>query len=69
MIAQEDVFEAVRRGYTQLNSSSNSDILSYFDNLEPGVMTGHISNIKGIVFEQEVTELLNQQGVNAMLFE
>lgn len=69
MIAQENVFEAVRRGYSQLSSSSNSDILSYFGNLEPGAMTGHISNIKGIVFEKEVTELLNQQGVNAMLFE
>ncbi|EGQ9846008.1 hypothetical protein ACSVJV_003448 [Vibrio cholerae] len=69
MIARSSVFDAVRRGYNELELASNDDILDYFADVNPDAMSGHISNIKGIVFEQEVVAALNEQGMNAMLFE
>lgn len=63
------VFDAVRRGYNDLELASNSDIVAYFDDISPDAMSGHISHIKGIVFEQEVTQALNEQGLDAMMFE
>ncbi|EGQ9300951.1 hypothetical protein JKP11_11290 [Vibrio vulnificus] len=69
MIAQNSVFDAVRRGYNELEIASNDEILDYFADVNPDAMLGHISNIKGIVFEQEVVAALNEQGMDAMLFE
>lgn len=69
MIARSSVFDAVRRGYNELELASNDDILDYFADVNPDAMSGHISNIKGIVFEQEVVAALNEQGMDAMLFE
>ncbi|GGB67606.1 hypothetical protein [Shewanella inventionis] len=69
MIAQSTVFDSVRRGYNELELASNDEILDYFADVNPDAMTGHISNIKGIVFEQEVVNALNGQGMDAMLFE
>lgn len=69
MITQNSVFDAVRRGYNELELASNDDILDYFADVNPDAMSGHISNIKGIVFEQEVVTALNEQGMDAMLFE
>ncbi|MCB5460138.1 hypothetical protein BCT70_002935 [Vibrio lentus] len=69
MIAQSSVFDAVRRGYNELELASNDEILDYFVDVNPDAMSGHISNIKGIVFEQEVVTALNEQGMDAMLFE
>ncbi|WP_286300695.1 hypothetical protein [Vibrio apostichopi] len=69
MIAQSSVFDAVRRGYNELELASNDEILDYFADVTPDAMSGHVSNIKGIVFEQEVVAALNGQGMDAMLFE
>lgn len=69
MIAQSLVFDAVRRGYNELELANNNEILDYFADVNPDTMAGHISNIKGIVFEQEVVAALNEQGMDAMLFE
>ncbi|MCG9698359.1 hypothetical protein [Shewanella sp. Isolate11] len=69
MIAQHSVFDAVRRGYNELELASNNEILDYFADVNPDAMSGHISNIKGIVFEQQVVDALNEQGMSAMLFE
>ncbi|MFA0181205.1 hypothetical protein AB4463_12400 [Vibrio cyclitrophicus] len=69
MITQNSVFDAVRRGYNELELASNDDILDYFADINPDAMSGHISNIKGIVFEQEVVTALNEQGIDAMLFD
>ncbi|EGR2699408.1 TPA: hypothetical protein NJ211_004659 [Vibrio parahaemolyticus] len=69
MIAQSSVFDAVRRGYNELELASNDDILDYFSDVDPDAMSGHISNIKGIVFEQEVVTALNDQGMDTLLFE
>lgn len=63
------IFEAVRRGYSELDFASNSQIIDYFDNVAPDAMSGHISNIKGIVFEQEVVNALNEQGLESLMFE
>ncbi|HHQ4563063.1 hypothetical protein [Aeromonas veronii] len=69
MISQSSVFDAVRRGYNELELASNDDIFDYFADVNPDAMSGHISNIKGIVFEQEIVNVLNEQGMDAMLFE
>lgn len=69
MINSDLVFDSVRRGYNELETSKNTEIIDYFANVEPDAMVGHISNIKGIVFEQEVVNAINEQGLDAMMFE
>jgi len=69
VISSDIVFDSVRRGYNELGTSNNAEIVDYFANVEPDAMVGHISNIKGIVFEQEVVNALNEQGLDAMMFE
>lgn len=69
MIEQSSIFGAVRRGYNELELANNDEILDYFADLNPDAMSGHISNIKGIVFEQEIVNALNEQGMEALLFE
>jgi thiazole synthase ThiGH ThiG subunit len=63
------VFDSVRRGYNDLGTASNDDIIAHFDTIDPDAMVGHVSNIKGIVFEQQVVDALNEQGVDAVMFE
>ncbi len=69
MIQSAEVFDAIRRGYNELETANNIDIINYFEDVEPDAMVGHLSNIKGILFEQEVVSSLNEQGVDAILFE
>lgn len=69
MIASSSVFDSVRRGYNELESTSDSEIVNYFDHINPDAMIGHISNIKGIVFEQQITNILNEQGLDAEMHE
>ena len=64
-----DVFDAVRRGYTELETSSNEEIIAYFDSVDEESIAGHVSNIKGIYFEQVYVESLEEQGISASLFE
>lgn len=65
----QDVFEAVRRGYSSLEVASNEDILNYFASIDTMSASGHLSNIKGILFEQEYVELLASEGIEAAMFE
>ena len=69
MINPDDVFESVRRGYSELSQASNSEIENYFADVNPEAMVGHISNIKGILFEQQYVERLEAAGVHAEVFE
>lgn len=69
MISSNAVFDSVRRGYNELETAKNAEIIDYFANVEPDALVGHISNIKGIVFEQEVVNAINEQGLDAMMFE
>jgi len=69
MIESEEVFAAVRRGYTDLAEATPDEICSYFSELEQNELIGHISNIKGILFEQEVVDALKDQGYSAAVFE
>lgn len=69
MIDSLDVFESVRRGYNSLENYSSNEIINYFDSADPDSLNGHISNIKGILFEKEVVDALNDQGVSAELFD
>ena len=64
-----DIFEAVRRGYNEFAEASANEIISYFEDVDADAMSGHVSNIKGILFEQEIVAALNEQGVEAILFE
>ena len=69
MISPDDVFESVRRGYTELEAQSNEDITTYFASIDEESITGHLNHIKGILFEQEYVELLEAQGMVAKVFE
>ncbi len=69
MIDSASIFESVRRGYTDLQGASPSEIQDYFASMDPETLTGHISNVKGIVFETEVVNALNDQGVDCAMFE
>lgn len=65
----ELIFDSVRRGYSELESAGNQQIIDYFADLSPDAMAGHISNIKGIAFEQDVVRRLAQGGIDASVFE
>ena len=69
MINPELVFESIRRGYSELEYASNDEIVSYFDEVDPDAMSGHISNVKGILFEQMYVDKLAEQGIEASVFE
>ena len=68
-IETTEVFDAIRRGYSDFANASDEEILDYFDAVDANALTGHISNIKGILFEQEYVEALKNEGINAELFE
>lgn len=68
MITESEVFDAVRRGYVEFESSSNSEIIDYFAGLDDGSMIGHASHVKGILFEHEYVDALAVQGVEAEIF-
>jgi len=68
-IVRDDVFEAVRRGYTELELASEDGIAAYFDAIDPMEVLGHSNHIKGILFEQEYVEALEAAGTAASLFE
>jgi DNA-binding NarL/FixJ family response regulator len=69
MINSDSVFDAVRRGYNELGEASNADIENYFAEINPEAMVGHISNIKGILFELQYVEKLDAVGIHAEVFE
>ena len=69
MIENEEVFEAVRRGYGDLSDATNGEVVDYFTDIDDESWTGHMSNIKGILFEQEYVDKLGDEGVEAALFE
>ena len=69
MISSKEVFDSVRRGYNDLEQASNSDIVSYFEDVDADSMIGHVSNIKGILFEQQYVDLLATRGIDAEIFE
>lgn len=69
MIQSSTVFDAVRRGYNNLEHSSNDEIVNYFSEVEPDELTGHISNIKGITFELEYVDQIASQGIEVQIFE
>lgn len=69
MITESEVFDAVRRGYVEFESTSNSEIIDYFSEMDEGSMIGHASHVKGILFEQEYVDALTAQGVEAEIFE
>lgn len=69
IVEREEVFDAVRRGYNDLEYSSNDEILEYFSLSSPDELKGHVSNIKGILFEQEVQDKLTTAGIDSQLYE
>lgn len=69
MINPDLVFDSVRRGYQSLEEATNDEIIHYFEGLEPDVMVGHVSNIKGILFEQVYMDELVGQGIQAGVYE
>ena len=65
---EDYVFDAVRRGYGNLTDASNAEIVDYFHSLKAESLGGHLSNIKGIVFEEAYVDNLNANGIDAYLF-
>lgn len=68
-IVREDVFDAVRRGYTELEFASAHEITAYFNSIDATDIVGHSNHIKGILFEQEYVDALETSGIAASLFE
>ena len=69
MIEEQEVFEAVRRGYGDLSDATDGEVVDYFTEIDDESWTGHMSNIKGVLFEQEYIDKLGDEGVEAALFE
>ena len=68
MIENQEVFEAVRRGYGDLSDASDSEVVDYFTDIDDESWTGHLSHIKGVLFEQEYVDKLEEEGVESALF-
>jgi hypothetical protein len=68
-VVPDDVFEAVRRGYNELELASEKEITAYFNAIDTASVLGHSNHIKGILFEQEYVEALELGGISASLFE
>ncbi len=68
-MVSESVFEAVRRGYSKLDNAMPETIVDYFSTIDSRELTGHINNIKGIVFEEHVVNALNEKGIHTIMFE
>ncbi|WP_417689354.1 hypothetical protein [Pseudidiomarina sp.] len=68
MIHEHEVFDAVRRGYTEFENATSTDIIDYFNSIDSESLAGHVNNIKGILFEQEYVDSLEAQGITAELF-
>ncbi len=68
MIEEQEVFEAVRRSYGDLSDATDGEVMDYFTDIGDESWTGHMSNIKGILFEQEYIDKLEAEGVDATLF-
>ena len=68
MIENHEVLEAARRGYGDLTDTSDGEVVDYFGGTNDESWTGHLSNIKGILFEQEYVDKLEAEGVGAALF-
>lgn len=69
MIENKAIFEAIQRGYSQFENANQEEILHYFKEQEQESLGGHVNNIKGILFEQEYLNKMEDQGVDAYLFE
>jgi hypothetical protein len=68
-IGTDAVFDAVRRGYADLADATDDEILDYFGAQDAEALTGHLANVKGILFEREYAESLRGDGVDARLYE
>jgi len=69
VIEQSEVYDAIRRGYSNLANADEATIDAYFSSVDSESISGHIGNIKGILFEQEYAEQLQENGVDAMVYE
>ena len=68
-IEKEAVYDAIRRGYSDLSNADESTIDAYFSEVNMDSLTGHIGNIKGILFEQEYVDQLQNDGIDAIVYE
>ena len=68
-ITDTDVFDAVRRGYGDLSDAGDEEILDYFEAADADALAGHLNNIKGILFEREYASTLQENGIDARLFD
>ena len=68
-IDSDEVYDAVRRGWTKLHDASDDEIIEHFADYEPESIVGVVSNVKGIVFEQEIVRTLDNAGIDADLFD
>ena len=69
MTGSHDVFESVRRGYSELESRTESEILDYFSGIDIEEQMGHVNNIKGILFEKVYVDKLAVNDIEAQVFE
>jgi len=68
-LTEDEVFDAFRRGWSDLENASNNEIVEYFSDYSDESMVGVISNVKGIAFEMEIERAFDSQGLDANLFD
>jgi hypothetical protein len=69
MIEKAEVYDAIRRGYSDLANADEAEIDVYFSNVDGESISGHIGNIKGILFEQKYAEQLQDNGIDAVVYD
>jgi len=68
-IEKEAVYDAIRRGYSDLSHADELTIDAYFSDVDMDSLSGHVGNIKGILFEQEYVEQLQNDGIDAVVYD
>ena len=68
-LTEDEVFDAFRRGWSDLENASNDEIVEYFSDYSDESMVGVISNVKGIAFEMEIERAFDNHGLDANLFD
>jgi len=60
-ITPSEVYDAIRRGYTDLADATDAEIMDYFGAVTSTELSGHVANIKGIALEMELARALDAE--------
>jgi len=64
MVQSQDVFKVVRKVYSNLDTATDQEILTYFSSIKKNSIVGHIKDIEEILFQQKYLDKLSKLGIH-----